>query len=55
MGREREADGIEPGPEDDMEIAEESGKDLDYDASDAEVSWADNEVGMKKVCVGGGR
>ena len=45
---EKATDGIEPGPEDDMEIAEESGEDLDYDASDAEVSWADNEVGIKK-------
>ncbi|XP_072022277.1 anaphase-promoting complex subunit 7-like [Amphiura filiformis] len=40
---EKATDGLEAGHEDEMEIAEESGEDLDYDASDAEVSWADNE------------
>ena len=42
---EKATDGLDAGPDDDMETMEESGEDLDFDASDAEVSWADNEVG----------
>ena len=41
---EKVTDNVDLGQEDDMEALEESGEDVDYDASDTEVSWADNEV-----------
>ncbi|XP_033646823.1 anaphase-promoting complex subunit 7-like [Asterias rubens] len=40
---EKVTDNVDLGQEDDMEALEESGEDVDYDASDTEVSWADNE------------
>ncbi|XP_038061823.1 anaphase-promoting complex subunit 7-like isoform X2 [Patiria miniata] len=40
---EKVTDSIDHGQDDDMEALEESGEDVDFDASDTEVSWADNE------------
>ncbi|XP_071946347.1 anaphase-promoting complex subunit 7-like [Antedon mediterranea] len=38
---EKSRDNLDPGVDDDMEGMEESGEDVDYDASDAEASWVD--------------
>ncbi|XP_033099544.1 anaphase-promoting complex subunit 7-like [Anneissia japonica] len=38
---EKSRDNLDPGVDDEMEGMDESGEDVDYDASDAEVSWVD--------------